>query len=474
MTAQPAVLDRGSRSFLGNNRFEHVKQLRWGIHLKTLMRRFAGAKSGASAIVQTAVANVAVQGANVLSGVITARALGPGGRGSLAAIIMWPQFLAYAMTLGVPVASVYWLKRRPDLASGLSGAGLALSAVLGVLGALVGIAIIPYSLHTYPPATIHFAQVWVIVTPLALCAVTITSQVQAAGSFTNYNLFRVLSPLSVLAVLLIEKVTGRLNTTNAALSYLLAATPVTIWIAIWVWKHFRPSSSHLIPASKLLLGYGIRAWGVDLLGTIANQIDRILVVGMLNPEAMGLYVVAQSAAGVLSILPTAVVPVSLPRSSGRSNEDIIELTGRASRMTLLVMLLASLPLFFFGGFLLKLVYGGKFTGASLVLPFLILEAIFDGVTSVLSQAFLASGFPGTVTLLQGCGLITSIPLLYWLIPIFGVRGAGCALMISTIIRFIFILLNFPYKLQVRPPNLIIKWAEIRTLLQRLRTTEPPT
>ena len=436
--------------------------------LKTLVRRFVGAKTGASAIVQSAVANVAVQGGNIVSGVLTARALGPGGRGSLAAIIMWPQFLAYAMTLGVPVASVYWLKRRPEIASELTGAALALSSVLGVLAALVGIVIIPYSLHTYPPATIHFAQVWVIVTPLALWAVTITSQAQAAGAFTNFNLFRVLSPLSVLAVLLVEKAFGQLTARNAALAYLLAGTPATIWITVWAWKHFRPSFRSVLPASKLLIGYGVRAWGVDLLGTIANQIDRILVVGMLNPESMGLYVAAQSAAGVLAILPSAVVPVSLPRSSGRNHEDIVELTGRAARMTLLVMVLASLPLFFFGGFLLKLVYGAKFTGASLVLPFLVIESIFDGLTSVLSQAFLASGFPGTVTLLQGCGLITSIPLLYWLIPRFGVRGAGCALMLATMLRFVFIMLNFPFRLGVRPPGILFRPHEILVLLRRLR------
>jgi len=440
--------------------------------LKTLMRRFVGAKSGASAILQTGVANVVVQAGNIVSGIITARALGPGGRGSLAAIIMWPQFLAYGMTVGVPVATVYWLKRRPELGREVSAAALLLSALFGVLAALVGLVIIPYSLHTYPPETIHFARVWVVVTPLALCAVTIMSQVQAADSFTSLNIFRVLSPLSVLAVLLVEKLAGHLTANNAALAYLLAGTPATIWIAIWAWKHFRPHFRSLTPAVKLLLGYGVRAWGVDLLGTIANQVDRILVVGLLNPDSMGLYVVAQSAAGVLAILPNAVVPVSLPRSSGKSKEEITSITGRAARMTLLVMILASLPLLLFGGFLLKLVYGAKFVAAGAVLPFLVVEGIFDGLTSVLAQAFLASGFPGTVTLLQGSGLITSIPLLYWLIPRFGVRGAGCALMLATMLRFLFIFLNFPFKLGVRPPSMIIQRHEVATLWRRIRSTSP--
>jgi O-antigen/teichoic acid export membrane protein len=174
---------------------------------------------------------------------------------------------------------------------------------------------------------------------------------------------------------------------------------------------------------------------------------------------MGLYVIAQSAAGVLAFIPTAVAPITMPRSTNLHTGDILILTGRAARATLCLMLLASLPLLFFGDFLLSLVYGSRFTGAAVVLPFLIAEAIANGLTSVLAQAFLATGFPGTVSMLQGCGLLTSIPLLYWMIPRFGLRGAGCALMLSTLCRLMLVLLNFPYKLKSRPPALIMRRTE---------------
>lgn len=436
--------------------------------MKSLVQSFVNAKSGTIAIVQTAVASILVQGLNIVSGVLIARALGPNGRGSLTAIIMWPQFLAYGLSLGIPVASVYWLKRRPEEGSNFAGAAFVLSFVLGALAAVVGYFIIPHSLHTYTQAQIHFAQQLIIVTPLALLAVTIIAFVQAAGAFRNYNIFRFLSPLSVLAVLVLEKVTHHLNASTAALAYLLSATPATAWIAVWVWKHYKPRFNEITKASKVLLGYGVRAWGGDLLGTIANQIDRILIVGMLNPETMGLYVVAQSAAGVLAVLPTAVSPITLPKSSGLGTEDIMELTGRAVRMTLFVMVVASVPLWFFGGFLIKLVYGAQFVRSAVILPFLVLEAILDGLTSVMSQAFLASGLPGMVTLLQGAGLVASIPLLYLAIPRFGAPGAACALMLATSIRFAFVLANFPLRLKVSPPNMIIQRAELLVLLRRVR------
>jgi O-antigen/teichoic acid export membrane protein len=427
------------------------------------IRRLLAAKSGILAIIQTACANLAVQGVNLLCGIITARSLGADGRGLLAGIIMWPQFLAYGMTMGIPIASVYWLKRRRDISSELAGAGLLLSTAFGLLAALIGAIILPYSLHTYPVAAIHLARLWILVTPLELLAVTLIAQAQAADAFSRYNVFRFLSPFSVLIVLAIEKALGRLTYSSAALAYLLGCTPATIWTARWAWRYFRPTLRSPVAASRLLLSYGVRAWGADLLGTVATQVDRVLVVGLLNPEMMGLYVIAQSAAGVIAFIPTAVAPITMPRSTNLSTDDTVALTGRAARATLCLMLLASLPLLFFGNFLLRLVYGHGFAGAAVILPFLVIEAIAGGLTSVLSQAFLAAGFPGTVSMLQGCGVLTSIPLMFWLIPRLGLKGAGCALMLSTLCRLLFVLLNFPYKLKSRPPRLIMGYAEFMGL-----------
>ena len=290
---------------------------------------------------------------------------------------------------------------------------------------------------------------------------------RACFTFSIFNLFRLLSPLSVVFVLIVERSLGHLTVGFATFAYLFAATPATIWFATWAWRHYRPTFRGIGTASRLLLGYGIRAWGADLFGTIANQIDRILIVGLLNPESMGLYVVAQSAAGVLAVLPSAVIPVTLPQSSGRDTEAILTLTGKAVRGTFYVMICASVPLLVLGRLLLGLVYGTKFAHAYAAFPFLVVEAVADGLTSVLAQAFLAAGFPGTVTLLQACGLATSIPLLYLLIPKFGLEGAACALMVATLCRFVLVLLNFPFKLKRRPPGFIMGQEEFVSLVNRL-------
>ena len=436
------------------------------------LKRLWQANTSVFAIMQTGFANVAIQCSNIASGVITARTLAPGGRGVLSAIIMWPNFFAFVLTLGTPLSYVYYIKKRPDLASKLSGAAISLSLLSGFVGSVIGYFVIPFSLHTYPIEDIRLAQRMVFLAPAGLLAITLTAQVQSAGSFRQYNFFRFVSPFSILIGLAILRLSGHLNPRNAAFVYLLAGVPALVWLLSRVFKTCRPSFTNLQTAGRLLLGYGTRAWGADILGTIANQVDRILIVGMLAPASMGLYVVAQSAAGVLGVIPNAFASVILPRIASRPVREIVHLTGAALRFTLLTMTLAALPLFFGGSFLLRLVYGNKFSGAATILPFLIIEAILDGLTQVLSQAFIAAGLPGMLTFLQGMGVLTAIPLIYFLIPRFGVRGAASALMLATLCRLIFVVLNYPFRLKVRPPSLLISWKEIITLIRTRKMVAP--
>jgi O-antigen/teichoic acid export membrane protein len=385
---------------------------------------------------------------------------------------MWPSLFAYVLTLGTPFSYIYYIKKRPELSRQLSGAAIALSLSAGLIGSVIGYFIIPYSLRTYSHADVVLAQRLVFLAPAGLCSVTLTAQLQSAGSFRQYNLFRFFSPSSTLAILLLLLLMGHLTPTSAALAYLLASIPVLIWIALLVVKTCRPVFSDLLSTMSLLLKFGTRAWGADILGTVANQVDRVLVVGMLAPSAMGLYVVAQSLANLLSVIPNAAIPVILPRVAGKPVEEIVTITGAAVRFAGLLMCAAALPMFFGGTFMMRLVYGSKFAGAGAILPFLILESILDGLTAVLSQAFMASGFPGMMTFLQGCGVLTAIPLMYLLIPRFGVRGAAGALMLATLCRFLFVMVSYPFRLKTTPPNLLISWNEIVTFSRTRQMVAP--
>ncbi len=431
--------------------------------IRSILNSIGTGRTTLGAVLQTGASNILIQIAYVGSGVITARALGPSGRGSLAAIIMWPQFLAYVMTLGVPAASVYCIRKDPEQASIYSAVAMMLSVLMGFVAAAFGMIVIPHSLHTYPNSIVHFARLVVLIAPIALLGITLSTQAQSAGAFRRMNVFRIAQPVMVLLVLFVLWRASVLNPYSASLAYLLAGIPVTIWNLVWVIRYFHPHLRNPRVPMKKMVGYGVRVWGADLLSTVSNQVDRILIVGMLAPRLMGLYVVSQSVAGVLNVLPSAVSTVLSPKVTGRTTAEIVAATGSALRLTMMGMLLGAMPLFFFGGFLLRFAYGNKYDGAAAILRILLFEAVLDGMTAVASQGFMAAGVPGTVTLLEGCGLITAVPLMYWMIPRWGLQGAAYALLSATGIRYLFVSLNFPWRFSVRPPSLILRATDLALL-----------
>ena len=107
----------------------------------------------------------------------------------------------------------------------------------------------------------------------------------------------------------------------------------------------------------------------------------------------------------------------------------------------------------FGSLVLHLLYGQAYATNTAALRLLLLEVTISGAVFILAQAFMALGHPGVVTILQGLGLATSIPLMLWLIPKIGVEGAALSLLLSTIARFAFVFLGFRLILKTRLPRL---------------------
>mgnify|MGYP002777204152 CR=1 FL=1 len=426
-------------------------------------------KSGTAATLQTLMARLFIIAINVATGVITARSLGANGRGELAAMTLWPQFLAYTLTLGLPSAVIYNFKRYPEAESSLFSATLLLSSGLGVVASLVGVAFMPQWLSQYSPTVIQIAQGFMVTAPLALWSLTLTAMLEAQGEFAIANHTRYLLPLSTLVLLAGLAAFHWLTPLSAGLAYILPSIPVTFYLMYCLWQRLHPTWQAIGQSCQRLLGYGIRSYGVDLMGTLSQQIGQVLVVGLLSPASMGMYTVALSLSRMLNVFQSSIVTVLLPKAAARPIPEVIALTGRAARVSMTFTLLIAGGVMLLGPFLLHLLYGNEFVGAVQVLRILVIEVVLSSTVWVLAQAFMAAGRPGIVTLLQGVGLGLSIPLMLVLIPPYGLEGAGIALLISTIARLIFILLNFPMVLKVPPPSLIMTqqdYALMRSMLGR--------
>ena len=417
-------------------------------------------QDSASATLQTLLSKVLILVINVGTGVITARFLGADGRGEQAAITLWPQFLAYLMTLGIPSALIYNLKRHKEHESEIFSAALVLSGVLGIVAMVVGVVFIPGWMTQYSPTSIQTAQWFMLTAPLTLLGVSFSAALEAKDDFTTSNQSKYLAPLATLLLLIGLVGAEKLTPLTAGLSYLLPSVPITIWLVFRLRQLFQIRWHRFIESCKLLLSYGLRSYGVDLLGTLSGQIGQVLVVGLLTPANMGLYTVALSLSRMLNLFQSSVITVLLPKAAARPIDEICLLTGRAARISLVLTLLIAAILAIGSPALLQLLYGSEFVQAVNVLRILLLEVVLSSTTWILAQTFMAAGRPGVVTILQGIGFGLNVPLRLVLIPRYGLVGAGVSLLGSSSIRLAFVWLSYGITLKVSPPSLLITSADL--------------
>src|SRR5690606_26217698 len=94
-------------------------------------------------------------------------------------------------------------------------------------------------------------------------------------------------------------------------------------------------------AAKLLLGYGSKVFGVELLGTLYAQFDKLVILSMLSAREVGLYTVVYALSRVFNAVQTAITSVVFPKVTGQSNDVILKTVGRAFRLTMLLMTIAA-------------------------------------------------------------------------------------------------------------------------------------
>ena len=92
-----------------------------------------GKQSGFGAVLQSFGAKLGIVLLNAGTGIVTARLLQPAGRGELAAILVWPQFISGMITLGMPSALTYHLRKRPEASGSLLSAALLIGSLISIV-----------------------------------------------------------------------------------------------------------------------------------------------------------------------------------------------------------------------------------------------------------------------------------------------------------------------------------------------------
>jgi enterobacterial common antigen flippase len=433
------------------------------------------AKDGTSAVIQTFLSRILILGVNLFTGMVTARLLGPEGRGAMTVIALWPGFIAYCCTLGMPSATIYCLRNYPEMAGELFSAAMVITTCLGAMAGGIGAIGIPHwiSAEKYSADAIFWAQVFMATAPFSLLALVSGAALEAVGNFSAANRQKFMVPLSTLGILVSLHLTGHLTPPAAAFAYVISSLTCLLTAALdlklafgWVW----PRS--MVPFRRLL-HHGTRIYGIDLLNTLSGQLGQVLVAGLLSPINLGYYNLTMNLSRNLGTIQGSLVSVLFPKLVGRPIEEIQKLTEFAAKVSFYALTLISLPVIGLASLLLTGLYGQDFHAATMIFQLLVVESILSCLVWLLTQVFIAMGQSLLITLLQAGSLVVTVALMFFLAPSMGLVGAGLALLCSTVLRLVLSMACFPWVLKISPPNLIWRRQDWRQLQQRLSRSRQP-
>ena len=412
-------------------------------------------RGSTTTLAHSIVVRFVVFGLHAVTGIVTARVLSPGGRGELAAILLWSLLIAGLTTMGLPSALIYHGRHSPRQLPDLVASAITLGVVTGAIGTLLAWHLVPIWLQQHPAWVIRSAQFCLLGTVGHALNLTGRAAWEARGDFRSSNLSQLGSPVVTIVALAVLWALGWLTPVTAAAAYVGAMLPVMAWTLVALSRDHGSLFRWLPRLWKRLLHYGMRSYGVDVSSVLAVSLDQALVVGLLAPHTIGIYAVAISLSRTLTAVHGSVAMMMFPRVVGFDHPTLTGAIARSARLGALVTGIIGIVVVGAGPALVRLLYGAAYDQVGALLPILVLQVVLAGIAQVLLQGLLAAGRPAAATVNQLVALALSVPLFIFLVPRYGAHGAAFALLASTAIRMLLTMLCYPLSLGTRPPSVWI-------------------
>lgn len=419
----------------------------------------SGERLGFAAL-QSVLAQGLVVGLNLLTGVITARVLGPDGRGAYAAISLWPTVLGMAAVAGIADATLIQLRRnaRPPLASAL--VGMAAAAVASTVLAAAAWAAMPILLGQDKERLLMTARYALVFTYVTALGALFRHMFAGLGAFRMANLATLLPHLLHAILLLALLASGRLTVLSTLASAITAGAVSIAILSPSLWARLRGRLGDMRGAWKAMRDFSARAAWSDLLGLMTTWSHRVVLIPMLSARDLGLYIVAYGFSRVLTIAtPSAGLVLSaLSEGSARAAKPIHDLTLRISIASLTLVVLVSE---WMASYLLVFFYGAEFSQAVQIVRLLILQSALNRLASITAQLYSAGDRPGFNSSCRCLEVVVSIGLMIILTPEYGGVGAAWAVLAGTTLRLVVSWVGIVQYLRLPFPRLWLNRQDMR-------------
>lgn len=388
------------------------------------------------------VSDVVFLGLGFASGVITARWLGPGGKGAYAALISLLTVFGSISTLGLGDALVIIVGRREASMGRAMGAFLPPVFLASVLGGFGLKLIAELQLSDRGPTLGQSVLVASLAVPTVALLKMGSAALNSKEQIVSLSLIRGLAQAIGLLAMIAFVIVVPLHVTGGVFAQALASLFGAAAVFVWLRRQglVRLAWEPALLRRALALGLVIEVAHTML--AMASRIDVLFVYSLGGRAEAGQYSVALTTAQLVAFTSIAISYATFPRLAKLASEDSLPLIAQASRLGLATSLISGLFLLVVIPVGIPLAFGDKYAPA--VSPALILLAgsALWAEQSLLVRGRTARGRARLELAAYGLTLCVMLLLDFILIPLWGIVGAALASVIAPAAGLAFCALSY--------------------------------
>jgi O-antigen/teichoic acid export membrane protein len=403
--------------------------------------------------------------------IITARYLGPEGNGVIAALTVYPALFMSIGSLGIRQSTAYFVGQEKDSIDNIYGAALSIWVFTSVIAVAACYLLIRFFTKEDYSGTLVFLAIAAI--PFSLYNTYASGIFLGKQDIREFNRINWIPAATNLAFTALLVIAIPLGVQGSMIGSLLA--PLTMFFFV-IWRvrkitNLRLNFDFVLMGKMLRLGV---VYAISLLIINLNyKADIILLEKYSDSYQLGIYTKGVTIIQYLWEIPMLLSTLTFSRSAGA--KDPLEFSRKVCRLLRIggiVILLASVVIYFLSDFIIVLLFGERFRESVMVLKLLLPGVLLLTIFKVLNMDVAGKGKPWLSMTAMIPAVIINIVLNIMWIPQYGANGSALSSTISYSVAAILFLFIYSSKVGI-PVREIFRYSNedfsiVRSLLTKLK------
>lgn len=405
---------------------------------------------------------------SLATGVITARILGPSGKGEYTIVLLLSSMVASLGSLNLGETAIYFHNKKGTKLGTIILSNAVFILVSNSIYLLILIFLWKHDALPWKEFSASFMFFSCLLVPIILFQNHVVDILRCIRRYDAYNILLLLQPVIYLLFVILFVYFLNLYVIGAILS---SSISFLFLIALGIIFIFHKSQIDLKCDSSYLksgLAYGIKGHVGSVLQKFNLRLDQFIITPYWGSAMLGYYSVALILPELIWYIPDSIGVVTLPKIAGSNKNDAETITTKSLRITLALTLAAIGILFVIAEPGVLILYGDAFRPAIRAIYFLLPGIFFMSISKILSKYFSGMGLPEINSYTSAISCAVTVILCIVLIPKYAIVGAAIASSSAYAIRAICDVAFFIKESRCALVELIVFTREDLNYLRQLR------